>query len=174
MLFFVTGLGRSGTSCIAEMLHVSGIDMGSDKTVDKLNPRGYWEDNIVAAINSDIQGWSKGSVYWWNDPNLATSKDMNMTRSRIEKFVKSRKEPFGAKDCRFASTWPIWKDVIDFNNVLFIVVRRRIDSIFKSMMRVPGLCSGNSPDNPKEEQISRMIYRNYYVHVAFWRDKCLG
>lgn len=43
---FVTGIGRSGTSTVARILHQNGIVcMGHDFPLpDEFNPQGYWED----------------------------------------------------------------------------------------------------------------------------------
>ena len=51
----VTGAGRSGTSAVARVLHESGVPMGRELAApSSINPRGFYEDRDVLALNERI------------------------------------------------------------------------------------------------------------------------
>lgn len=54
----VLGVPRSGTSCVAGVLHKLGCDMGAGhfQPKDKFNPRGYYEDMRWRLVNQRITG----------------------------------------------------------------------------------------------------------------------
>lgn len=165
MIFFVTGLGRSGTSCFTQVLNNSGIPMGHDTHKDEYNPTGYWEDMSINSINASIQVDSGGSIYWWSDPGNIKSNNRKQINNSIRYWMKQHDglEHFGAKDCRFCSTWPIWKQQIGFENVLFIIMRRSVDAILNSMCRIPSISTIDMEDRPKKEQCSQIIHRHTII-----------
>lgn len=54
----VVGIPRSGTSCVAGVLHRLGVNMGAGhfQNKDKFNPTGYWEDLRWRQITHQITG----------------------------------------------------------------------------------------------------------------------
>ncbi|MFN8611453.1 MAG: sulfotransferase family protein [Vulcanimicrobiota bacterium] len=58
-LIIVTGLPRSGTSLLMSMLAAGGLPVLSDsrRPADEHNPRGYFEDSRVLALNSGAVDW---------------------------------------------------------------------------------------------------------------------
>jgi hypothetical protein len=55
-VIIVSGLPRSGTSLMMQILHTGGIEVVTDnfRTPDTDNPRGYWEFERVKKIKEDI------------------------------------------------------------------------------------------------------------------------
>lgn len=55
-LYIVTGLPRSGTSLMMQMLSEIGISIiaSNSREIDKHNPRGYFEDNRVNSDSGDL------------------------------------------------------------------------------------------------------------------------
>jgi len=55
---------RSGTSLVAGMLHILGVDMGDEmRAPDATNPTGYYEDLHFVKVTSDLIEASKSGVF---------------------------------------------------------------------------------------------------------------
>lgn len=66
-IFIVSGLPRSGTSLMMQMLHQGGLEVMTDqiRTADVDNPKGYFEFEAVKSIEDDAS-WlprSRGKVF---------------------------------------------------------------------------------------------------------------
>ena len=63
----VTGMHRSGTSCMAGILHTLGFDLGRSAEVepDKNNAKGFFENTVVTNVNEVILASLGGT---WVDP----------------------------------------------------------------------------------------------------------
>jgi hypothetical protein len=68
----VLGVPRSGTSCVAGVLWMLGVDMGSGhlQTADQHNPLGYFEDVRWQALNKQITGLRYGT----NEPAVISER----------------------------------------------------------------------------------------------------
>jgi hypothetical protein len=55
-MIFVTGIGRSGTSTTARVIHQHGIACMGHRfpPSDELNPKGYWEDEGTKSLLQDL------------------------------------------------------------------------------------------------------------------------
>ena len=67
----VLGMHRSGTSLLARILNLIGVDLGPDEvlTTEPVadNPKGYWEHHEITAISDAILKRHGGS---WDEPPL--------------------------------------------------------------------------------------------------------
>src|SRR6266404_7841922 len=66
----ILGMHRSGTSLLARILNLTGVDLGPDEllaepTAD--NPKGFWEHREIVSINNAILQRHGGS---WDEPPL--------------------------------------------------------------------------------------------------------
>src|SRR5262249_18384300 len=69
----VAGMHRSGTSMIAKLLHLGGIDFGSHEEMlppSEHNPDGYWERARFVALNDALLTTLDGS--WYCPPIFAS------------------------------------------------------------------------------------------------------
>src|SRR5437879_5732793 len=109
----ILGSGRSGTSMLAGMLHGAGYYMGTHLIpADESNPKGYFEDDEINAINEALlapvtptlrcpsDGWR-----WLARVPVGTPVPfLPAISERIE--AQTRRIPFAFKDPRFCYTLP--------------------------------------------------------------------
>jgi hypothetical protein len=63
VVVLVFGAPRSGTSCVAGLLHHLGIPMGDVRKAGPLNPRGFFEDEALTKLcNSMVGDALKGGI----------------------------------------------------------------------------------------------------------------
>ncbi len=116
-LVVVLGMHRSGTSVLARALQVLGIELG-DRLMPASadNPRGYWEDLEVVAINERVlAALSKD----WRSPKALDAEQWHSAAlepiaSEAEQLLKSRLEQYpqwGCKDPRMCMLLPFWQPI---------------------------------------------------------------
>lgn len=112
MRVIITGMHRSGTSVVAALLGMCGLEIGSNfrKPLPD-NPKGFFEDLEFKSINKKIihnNTSKKGSLFI---PPQSPFKDSGETRDMIRTFLKKWKGlgPVGWKDPRASLTVHIWK-----------------------------------------------------------------
>jgi len=144
----ILGSGRSGTSMVAGTMAKAGYFMGERLLpANNANPKGFFEDEEVNAINEDILASVAprrprilGNTFFRHIPlpyqrwllALPGGKSP-FTTPAIEKRMKSILEnrPFCLKDPRFSYTLPCWRPFLD--NAVFIVVFREPMATAKSI-----------------------------------------
>src|SRR5258708_4760869 len=107
----ITGMHRSGTSLVANLLRQCGLYLGEEDdlipaTAD--NQQGYWENRRFLALNDDILKELGGS---WDFPPLAPAgwhddERLNPLRVKAEILVDQFRDhqPWGWKDPRNSLT----------------------------------------------------------------------
>jgi hypothetical protein len=123
--FVVIGMGRSGTSYVASILHRSGYDMGKRmKPADDQNEAGYYEDLEATLIH---EKWLAELGY-----DFGTVSDrfpLPVTPSMIEdveSFVEQRethRRPWGVKPPGALFFWPAWRAALPRSTVLAVPFR---------------------------------------------------
>lgn len=124
----ITGMHRSGTSMIANILHECGLDLGPAEDLlpaNVGNPEGYWESRSFLRLNDAILNALGGSwdqpppdaLGWENGPAL------DRFRSQARKLARrfQGREPWGWKDPRNCLTLPLWRNVVPDLKVLICV-----------------------------------------------------
>src|SRR5262249_42923187 len=112
----ILGSGRSGTSMLAGVLSQAGYYMGEHLIPpDEANPKGYFEDDEVNAINEKLlalvtparsrpaHGWRWLAAV----PVSARISCSPQLAKRIE--IQTSRTPFCLKDPRFCYTLPVWR-----------------------------------------------------------------
>ncbi len=134
MVVVVFGMSRSGTSAVAGMLHALGVDMGHVfLQPDAGNPRGYWEDMDMLALNVALLRVAGGN---WVDPPLGRDIGMayqhlagQMGRLMLAKVKHANGRPWGWKDPRNCLTLHAWHSTM---------ARLGLDPLFVEVVRDPG------------------------------------
>lgn len=109
----IAGMHRAGTSMVARVLRLCGLDLGADEHFAPAAPdntEGYWEDLRFVAWNDRILDVFKGAwdavpsfpAGWTSDPRLQP------IRHEVGALAATRSEPWGWKDPRTSLTAPFW------------------------------------------------------------------
>lgn len=110
---------RSGTSLVANLLHLCGVYLGREDDLMPAstdNQRGYWENQKFSALNDEILAELGGT---WEFPPIAPpgwieEARFNPLRVKAEILLQEFRdhEPWGWKDPRNSLTLPFWVDLI--------------------------------------------------------------
>ena len=125
----VLGLPRSGTSLVAGILHMTGVNMGEGRLqpADQNNPTGYWEDLRWQALNKRITGIRYGC----NEPRDIGTEQKEQYRQLA---AECQTRPlWGMKDPRlcFTAQW-IWPYLSDCR---IVTVRRDFEASVASLVK---------------------------------------
>ncbi|WP_342243563.1 sulfotransferase family protein [Pseudomonas sp. OTU5201] len=148
----VLGMHRSGTSLLSAGLEVFGVDFGDNLIPPREdNPRGYWEDARLVALNDEILaacGFASGDV--------GLDLERMMTPHLLDEFVLRAmglleelsvgKCLIGIKDPRMPRLMRLWQTAFDRLElqVDFVVAVRHPLSVAKSLARRDKLSQGKS------------------------------
>ena len=113
----IAGMHRAGTSMVARVLRICGLDLGDERHFAPSAPdntEGYWEDLRFVSMNDRILdafggAWDVAPVLsdgWVRDPRL------HAIRREAEALAATRTEPWGWKDPRTSLTAAFWRDVL--------------------------------------------------------------
>jgi O-antigen biosynthesis protein len=115
----IVGMHRSGTSMVARMLNLCGVELGNEKDLRPAagdNPDGFWENINFIGINEKIL--SKLGASWDYPPILEsgweTSSMFDECRQEAVSLINfMSSHPFwGWKDPRTSLTLPFWMELI--------------------------------------------------------------
>lgn len=125
----VLGMHRSGTSAVAGLLRLLGLDLLADDVLpaDRANPKGYWESSSLLELNDRILDalgyeWTRppaAGPTWDEDPALLE------LAATLRPALPERFERGGWvwKDPRTCLTFPYWLRATDLDPVLVLVHR---------------------------------------------------
>ena len=113
----IAGMHRAGTSMVARVLRICGLDLGDEQHFAPAAPdntEGYWEDLRFVSMNDRILdafggAWDVAPALpegWVRDPRL------DAIRREAEALAATRTEPWGWKDPRTSLTAAFWRDVL--------------------------------------------------------------
>lgn len=133
---------RSGTSAIAECLANMGVAFGENLVSAAAdNPRGFWEDTGVLAINNHLlqlagAGWETVSPI---DPGRFEGEAVSELRKEAGELLKnhfSKYALWGLKDPRFCRVLPFWHQVFEDIGVTvkYVFILRHPLSVGHSLM----------------------------------------
>ncbi|MFC1481105.1 sulfotransferase [Candidatus Neomarinimicrobiota bacterium] len=121
MPVLITGMHRSGTSMIARVLNLAGLDLGPEEELlppGEGNPHGFWENQQLDQITEDVLlqlsgGWDillpKLEQDWHKSNAIALSYD----QAHLAISQLAGTQPWGWKDPRASILIPFWRTVMD-------------------------------------------------------------
>ncbi|HEV8601945.1 MAG TPA: glycosyltransferase [Gaiellaceae bacterium] len=136
--FIVFGMGRSGSSYVANALHRSGYRMGEElKAPDGQNEAGYYEDLETLRLHESWlaeRGLDLGTVSerFPIDPTDSMRAEVAALVARRE----ARPQPWGAKPPGVLFFWPAWREALPAPTVLLLPFRHP-EAVAKSYL-TPG------------------------------------
>lgn len=140
-LVIVLGMHRSGTSAVSRGLSLLGIELGENLHPPGAdNPKGFWEDRAVLAINEALLARigssydQLGLVGWEMTDTTEIAALQQQARALLqEKFHHCRY--WGFKDPRTARLLSFWQAVANREacNVSYLIVVRNPVSVAKSL-----------------------------------------
>lgn len=128
---------RSGTSLLARLANLMGVDMGPEEemlSASEFNTKGHWEPQEVVDINDDLFSMLGGS---WDSPPLVPGNWRHLTdgeplQKRVRAFAAGLTgEVRGWKDPRLSITWPFW--VASLSDVRMVVAFRAPTEVAASL-----------------------------------------
>lgn len=112
----VLGMHRSGTSALAGLLSLLGVDFGKSLSLsdELVNPKGFWEHQDIVAIHEDLLehiGSSWDDVRrlpdgWWLEVRQYRQSLVDIIRRDF-----SQSSLWGLKDPRLCLLLPLWLDI---------------------------------------------------------------
>ncbi len=108
----ISGMHRSGTSCLAGTLQQAGLYLGSVHTKSPHNRKGNRENPAVMQLNDEILLANSAT---WDQPRVCPSEPTLTTRCQAILDALRRGTVgghFGLKDPRLLFTHPVWLDAL--------------------------------------------------------------
>ncbi|MBD3319885.1 MAG: hypothetical protein GF350_02190 [Chitinivibrionales bacterium] len=110
-MILITGMHRSGTSCISGLFEKCGLSLGTSHPIhqDKnpTNPKGHFENLQMLAINEGILKHAGGC--WYNPP---PENNIRAIGPKVSRFIQAFSQSFNgdiAKDPRTCLTINVWE-----------------------------------------------------------------
>lgn len=139
----VLGPHRSGTSAVARVLNLLGVDLGATMLPAKFdNKHGYWEHQTIFEIHERLLS-KAGSAWHEYRPmpgDWRRREGVDAIRDELLDFLRAEfgQEPlWGVKDPRLCSLLPLWLDVLDElgTEPRFVIVVRNPLEVARSLER---------------------------------------
>jgi hypothetical protein len=142
----VLGMHRSGTSALAGMLSMLGIQFGKSLFPPRAdNPKGFWEHREIVDLNDRLL-MALGSTWddirlppssWWCDEGLLPFR-AQISQTLRRDFTTARL--WGIKDPRLCRLVPLWSDLLDQLGcrICFILIHRHPLEVAHSLRRRDG------------------------------------
>jgi len=93
----VVGPARSGTSLIAGILYLMGVDMGQEPNPSPSNPKGDFEDDDFRELNRAIYDTARAGSGYWTPPYFQEIQEVEPEFSdRVKNLVSKKREASGS------------------------------------------------------------------------------
>ncbi|HEX5478141.1 MAG TPA: hypothetical protein VFY79_00325 [Dehalococcoidia bacterium] len=156
-MFIIAGSGRSGTSAVAKLLHLSGVSVGHDLIEpDESNADGYFEERAVVEAN-DLILQSAGLVEWFTTAMRAEIIDASRPHEDVMRALVGQATP-AWKDPRFSWTLEAWLPLFR-ERPRVIVCLRSPDEVAASTLRYYGA------DGEEPRRAVRHVWRAQYERL---------
>lgn len=142
----VLGPHRSGTSAVARVLNLLGVDLGGEMLPPKFDNRhGYWEHRRIFDLHERLLSRA-GSAWHEYRPMPAGWRELEYVQEIRQELLTFLEEEFGdaplwgVKDPRLSVLLPLWIDVVATLRAepLFVVVVRNPLEVARSLERRDG------------------------------------
>lgn len=120
MIVCVTGVHRSGTSALARIVNLLGVDLGRKKSLMRAlpeNPKGFWENTAIVGFNDRLLARLGGT--WDDPPRLEEGWERDpalvVERRAARRLLRRELGFFGArgwKDPRACILHAFWRDAV--------------------------------------------------------------
>jgi len=140
-LFLVTGMHRSGTSCVANLLHRLGLDFGKDPGLSEAkldNKYGNWEDRDFVSTNDSLLLYKHS--FWFDPFNFRSPESLaevpeyiQKKTAAIDRRVAGAERNTGIKDPRSSLTLPFWRKALSERELNLVYVFRKPESVAASL-----------------------------------------
>lgn len=119
----VLGMHRSGTSLLANVLHLLGVDMLDQPTyASAKNQTGFWERQDIVALHDEILGVLNVPIGspahaipfapgWWRSVEIKPQK--KKLRDLVAGHLEQVRRPWGFKDPRTCRLLPLWGEILE-------------------------------------------------------------
>ena len=108
----ITGMHRSGTSCLTGSLQQRGLHLGEVYEWSKYNLKGNRENKSIMALNDSVLSISGGS--WDHQPDaLKWTEEETKKRDELIVAFSTESSTWGFKDPRALLTLPFWREGLD-------------------------------------------------------------
>ncbi len=142
----VLGMHRSGTSLLARVLNLLGVELGENLLPSTAaNETGFWEHREVVALHTEVYAvfghdWnsvSKLPALWWEDDRV---RPLREKLAAMLKHDFSGNRLWGVKDPRLCDMLPMWRAVLAELNVtaLCVLTFRNPVEVAKSLAKYHG------------------------------------
>jgi hypothetical protein len=142
----ILGMHRSGTSLLARILNLLGVELGPDDALTTepvaANPKGYWEHTELTTISDAILKRHGGT--WdeppWLVPGWEASAALDDLRLRAGQLIQNhfaKAEMWGWKDPRSCLTLPFWQQLLA--NMRYVICLRNPVDVAHSLAQRDGL-----------------------------------
>jgi len=144
----ILGMHRSGTSALARVLNLLGVDLGSEDQLmppSNANPEGFWENSEVVNLNNLLlrklgMRWDSTCLLfddWKGDGRIYSLKH------RLGKYLKEQiqeRQIWGWKDPRTCLLLPVWNEAIEAQNadLRYVFIYRNPYDVASSLMKRDG------------------------------------
>jgi tetratricopeptide (TPR) repeat protein len=121
MPILITGMHRSGTSMIARILNLTGLDLGPEDELlpaGEGNPHGFWQNQQLDQITEDVLlqlsgGWDILLPQFEEDWHKSKAIALAYDRAHQAISQLAGTQPWGWKDPRASIVIPFWHTVLD-------------------------------------------------------------
>jgi hypothetical protein len=137
----VLGMHRSGTSLVARLLNLLGVDLGPEESLMKPtedNAGGYWEHQRIIDLNDDVLARLGGT--WYEPPPISPEvfagpdfADLRRAARRLVANDFGSSRLWGWKDPRSCLVLPFWQLVLP--SARYVVCLRNPADVARSMAR---------------------------------------
>jgi hypothetical protein len=118
-VILIMGMHRSGTSALARVINLMGVDLGRDLMPARPdNPSGMWEHRGIAEIHEEILG--RLGLRWHSVSEMPEQwqcrKEVRSLKERIILTIKrelARSQVWGLKDPRMCRMLPLWHSILE-------------------------------------------------------------
>ena len=149
-LVCITGMHRSGTSLLARVVNLLGVDLGAPGALmgpGPDNPAGYWENRAIKELDDEVLAHLGGA---WDQPPLLEAgweldAGLDPFRDRAREilgrdFAGPAAGPVGCKEPRLCLLHPFWRTVVPISHT--VVVVRHPTEVVASLVRRNGMDPG--------------------------------
>lgn len=160
----ILGMHRSGTSAVARVLNLLGVELGSRMLPPAPdNPAGFWEhEDVVDLHDRLLDGLDRA----WDDPRALpegwrSSSAAREARDAIDAFVAREfggHALWGVKDPRMCRVLPLWREVLDARGVrqhAVIVARHPVE-----------VASSLAARDAIPDEVGQVLWARYLLDVA--------